>query len=171
MSDSTGAIVITRLVKRGESGSSQHQPADSLVLDSDQRTSPHFSARTEKGRKLHISLDRGIELDDQDVLLADDGTAISVVAAAEDLLAVRPGEKALDWAAICYQLGNLHRPLRVAGDEILTPRDAQAEMFLNRLGADFSRARRPFIGRKLGAVASHHHHDHHGAHDHDDHHH
>lgn len=140
-----------------------HPPEDRLALDLDQRSSPHFTAVTEQGRKLHISLPRGTELEDRDILTGD-GYSVVVIAADEELITIRPGDKAQDWATVCYQLGNLHRPLRVTGDEILTPRDAQVESFLTRLGAKFHRERRPFIGRKLGSAAGHHHAHHHADH-------
>ncbi|MGE0237605.1 MAG: urease accessory protein UreE [Parvibaculaceae bacterium] len=157
------AIVITGLVKHGQNAPVARPPEDRLALDLDQRASPHFTAVTEAGRKVHVSLPRGTELEDRDILTAADGYAVAVIAAEEDLITIHPGEKALDWATLCYQLGNLHRPLRVAGEEILTPRDAQVEAFLTKLGASFQRERRPFTGRKLGSVAGHHHTGHHHA--------
>lgn len=151
------ATVITGIVKQGQGAPVAHPPEDRLALDLDQRASPHFTALTEGGRKVQISFPRGTELEDRDILTAADGYSVAVVAADEELITIRPGDKTQDWAAICYQLGNLHRPLRVAGEEILTPRDAQVESFLTRLGAKFHRERRPFVGRKLGSVAGHHH--------------
>jgi len=159
----SGTTVITKVVKHGR-GPIANPPVDRLVLDADQRASPHFSAATEGGRKVRVSLDRGAELDDHDVLVAGDGFAVEVVAADEDLIAVRPGATIRDWAVVCYQLGNLHRPLKVVGEEILTPRDAQVEAFLTKLGVNFRRERRPFVGQRLGSAAGHHHHDHHGHH-------
>lgn len=159
----SSASVITKVVKHGR-GPVAHPPVDRLVLDADQRASPHFSASTEAGIRVRVSLDRGSELDNHDILVADDGLAVEVVAADEDLVVVRPGNTIREWAAVCYQLGNLHRALKVADDEILTPRDAQVEAFLTKLGAHFRRERRPFIGERLGAAAGHHHHDGHGHH-------
>lgn len=153
-------VLVTKVEKPAPDSAGPRAMMDRLELDSDQRSSPHFSIRTELGVKLQVSLDRGAEIEDRDVLVSEDGYAVSVVAAEEDLLVIQPGENAQDWAAICYQLGNLHRPLRVVGNEILTPRDAQAEAFLIKLGATFRRESRPFTGRKLGAVARHHHHGH-----------
>lgn len=158
----TDAVVVTGIVKRGQNSPLAHPPEDQLALDLDQRSSPHFTAITERGRKVHISLPRGTDLEDRDILTAE-GYSVVIIAADEDLLTIRPGDEAQDWATICYQLGNLHRPLRVSGEEILTPRDAQVESFLTRLGAHFHRERRPFVGRKLGPVAGHHHHTHHHA--------
>lgn len=151
--------VITRVIKQGH-GSSAVPVADRLVLDADQRASPHFSAFTESGRRLRVSLDRGAELEDGDVLIADSGFAVAVAAAEEDLIVLRPGNAIRDWAVACYQLGNLHRPLRVTGQDILTPRDAQVEAMLTKLGIPFRAARQPFTGERLGKAAGHHHHEH-----------
>jgi len=165
MHSGSGTAVITKVVKHGADPAA-NPPFDRLVLDADQRASPHFSASTEGGRKVRVSLERGTDLDDRDVLVAGDGFAVEVVAADEDLIVVRPGDTIRDWAVVCYQLGNLHRPLKVAGDEILTPRDAQVEAFLAKLGVSFRREQRPFVGHRLGNAAGHHHHDHddHGHH-------
>lgn len=151
--------VITRVMRRGH-GTPAVLVVDRLVLDADQRASPHFSAFTEGGRRIRVSLERGAELEDGDVLMADDGFAAEVLAADEDLIVLRPGSTIRDWAVACYQLGNLHRPLKVAGEDILTPRDAQVEAMLGKLGIPFHAARRPFAGERLGKAAGHHHHDH-----------
>jgi urease accessory protein len=151
--------VITRVIRQRH-GPPVEPVADRLVLDADQRASPHFSAFTEGGHRVRVSLERGAELEDGDVLAADDGFAAVVIAADEDLIVLHPGNGIRDWAVTCYQLGNLHRPLKVLGEDILTPRDAQVEAMLSRLSIPFRAARRPFIGERLGKAAGHHHGDH-----------
>ncbi|WP_439544231.1 urease accessory protein UreE [Hyphomicrobium sp.] len=130
---------------------------DPLPLTSAQRASAHFSAPTARGKTVRVSLPRGTELHDGDVLEFDDGVAVVVVAAAEDLLFVKPAGDGMMWWVACYQLGNLHRPARFLDDGILTPYDPMALNILRGFGVLVERCNRPFVGRRFGAVQSHHH--------------
>jgi urease accessory protein len=152
---------------------------DPLLLTSEERASAHFVAQTAAGRTVRVSLPRGTELQDGDVLTLEGDWAVVVKAAEEDLLFVRPGADAVAWWAACYQLGNLHRPVRFLAEGILTPSDPMAIQNMADLGVPFEKVRRPFIGRRFGAA---HGLDHHGhgdggatahahSHDHDGHHH
>jgi urease accessory protein len=131
---------------------------DPLELTSEERASPHFAATTRSGREIRVSLPRGTELQDGDVLCFDDETAVVVKAKEEDLLFLKPGSDAIAWWAACYQLGNFHRPARFREDGVLTPADPLAAQMLERLGIAVERVRAPFIGRRFGAAGAHHHH-------------
>lgn len=132
---------------------------DPLLLTSQQRASGHFAASTSRGTNVFVSLPRGVELQDGDVLSLEENTAIVVAAAAEDLLYVTARDKGMMWWVACYQLGNLHRPARFLDDGILTPYDPMAIAVLKGFGVDVERVKRPFIGRRFGAVQSHHDHE------------
>ncbi|RUP10727.1 urease accessory protein UreE [Hyphomicrobium sp.] len=149
---------------------------DPLLLTSQQRSSPHFVAQTASGREVHVSLPRGTELQDGDVLAIQDENAVVVQAENEDLLFIRPSSEPIMWWVTCYQLGNLHRPVRFLDDGILTPYDAMALNVLQGFGCQIERASRPFVGRRFGAVQNHHQAHSHGesrshSDHHDDHHH
>ncbi|MFU0506899.1 urease accessory protein UreE [Pseudaminobacter sp. NGMCC 1.201702] len=131
---------------------------DLLELTSEERASPHFAATTCGGRQLRVSLPRGAELQDGDVLCFDDETAVVVKAKEEDLLLVKPGDNTISWWAACYQLGNFHRPARFREDGILTPDDPLAAQMLARLGVPVERVRTPFTGQRFGAAGAHHNH-------------
>lgn len=139
---------------------------DLLELTSEERASPHFAAITGEGRELRVSLPRGSELQDGDILCFDDETAVVVKAKDEDLLLIKPGDDSVLWWAACYQLGNFHRPARFRDDGILTPNDPLAAQMLARLGVQVERLSAPFVGRRFGAAGAHHHAPHHAeAHD------
>ena len=113
---------------------------------------------------MRISLPRGTEINDGDVLALDGTTAVVARAAPEALYVVRP-EDAYTWGVAGYQLGNLHRPVRFTDEGMLTPADPMVADLLTRLGIAFEEQTIPFVGRRYGAHgAHHHHHDHH--HDH-----
>lgn len=135
---------------------------DPLLLSSEERASPHMAGRTEGGRSLRVSLPRGSELNDGDVLALDGDVAVVVRAAPEPLILVRPASP-LDWGVAGFQLGNLHRPVRFGDDAMLTPDDPMVLDLLARLGIPHERRIAPFVGRRYGAFVHHHHDDdHHG---------
>lgn len=140
---------------------------DEITLTSEERASAHFSALTRDGRPVRVSLPRGVELQDGDVLLREGKLAIVVRAADEELLWLRPCGNALAWSAACFQLGNLHRPARFTNDGVLTPRDVMALQVLRGFDISIEEVCRPFVGRRFGAAGAHHHH---GGDDHDHHH-
>lgn len=163
--------VITEILGRGDLATAGYG-IDPLVLSSEERASGHFTAETAAGRVVRVSLPRGTELQDGDVLLKEGQWAVVVRAAEEDLLLISPRGDALEWSAAGYQLGNLHRPARFLPDGILTPYDPMAAQMLSSLAVNVERVRRPFVGRRFGAAGAHHHHgdDHrHGDHGHGDH--
>jgi urease accessory protein len=161
--------VITQLAGRIDEGVAP-KTVDALELTSEERASAHFAATTESGRTVRLSLPRGTELQEGDVLLREGDHAVVVRAAAEELLWLRAGASALEWWAACYQLGNLHRPARFLRDGVLTPRDPMVHQMLAGLDVRVEAVTRPFVGRRFGAAGGRHHHDqpHHG-HDHDGH--
>ena len=163
---SAALAVVTEVIGRIAPGT----PAaaiDPLELSAEERASAHFSASTRDGRRIRVSLPRGTELQDGDVLLLDGDVAVAVKAADEDLFWLRPGGSALEWWAACYQLGNLHRPARFLRDGVLTPRDPMVRQILAGLDVRIAEVRQPFVGRRFGAAGAHHHHSHSEPHDHD----
>jgi len=167
--------VITEIIGRRED-LKPGAAVDPLRLTSEQRAGGHLAAVSDGGRRVRISLPRGSELQDGDVLAHTDGLAIVVTAAEEELFRLRPGGDAATWAAACWQLGNLHRPVRFTGEGLLTPRDAMVAGFLNAIGQPYEPVVCPFGGRRVTGDQGYRHsqgHDHHHDHDlaHGEHHH
>lgn len=127
---------------------------DEVKMTSDQRIRGHLLVTTGCGRHLALSLPRGQELEDGDVLAVDGSVAVVVRAAEEDVLEARPGDRH-DWARTAYNLGNLHRPARVDGEVIVTPYEGAAERALIAIGVPCRRIERSFVGDRLGPTASH----------------
>jgi urease accessory protein len=136
------------------------ETVDQLELTVEERERAHLRARSTGNRELIISLPRGEELHDGDVVYVEGGVAIAVVAAPEDVLEVRP-RTTREWALAAYQLGNLHRPARFLPDAILTSYDRSSEEALRALGVPTRRATRGFVGERSAAfVHQHHRHSH-----------
>ena len=136
---------------------------DRLLLTSEERSSPHLVGHTEGGRTMRLSLPRGTELNDGDVIAVEGDVAIVVAATPEELFVVSPRD-AVEWGVAGYQLGNLHKPVRFTHDTILTPADAAIADVLNGLKIPYDRRMTPFVGKRYGAYVGHHHHlgDEHG---------
>ncbi|MEO5863187.1 MAG: urease accessory protein UreE [Burkholderiales bacterium] len=160
-------MIIEHIVGRLSDIQPDVRSVDPLELAAEQRQRPHLRARTRGGKDVAISMPRGVELNEGDVLLLEHGSAVVVVAAAEDLLEVTP-RTPRDWGAGAYQLGNLHRDVRFLEGSMLTPYDAISEEVLRGLGVPYQRLTRSFTGERYGAYLGHDHGaaDYH-AHDHD----
>jgi urease accessory protein len=153
------APVITKLAEPLNEGPTP-EILDEIALTSEERASAHFSALTRDGRQVRVSLPRGSELQDGDVLVRDRNAAVVVRAAKEELLWLTPKGDTVAWSAACYQLGNLHRPARFLDDGVLTPQDMMVLQMMRSLDVSVEQVYRPFIGRRFGAAGAHHHHDH-----------
>lgn len=142
---------------------------DALRLTSEERASAHMAAVTEGGRAVKLSLPRGSELSDGDVLAVDGDKMIVVRAANERLFSIAPGS-ALLWGVAAFHLGNLHRPVRFGDNAMLTPADAKVADVLRGSGITFNTCDAPFVGVRYGSYAGHDHdhsHDHSHPHEHD----
>ena len=161
-------MVIDRIVGRLADLQSLVRSVDPLELAAEQRQRPHLRTRTRGGRDLAISMPRGVELNDGDVLVLESGVAVAVVAAAEDVIEVIP-RTSREWGTAAYQLGNLHREVRFLENSMLTPYDPISEDVLRGMGVAYHRLTRGFVGDRYGAYVGHDHaHDtaNHHAHDH-----
>lgn len=134
----------------------RYRDEDPLYLTSEERASPHMVGHTEGGRKLRISLPRGEELNDGDVLALDGDAAVVVRAAPEELYVVRPKD-VVSWGVVGFQLGNLHRPVRFTEDAMLTPADPMVADMLDRTGVAYEKRTMPFVGKRYGSHVGHHH--------------
>ena len=140
---------------------------DTVSLSAEQRERPHLRVRSEQGRELVISLPRGAELDEGDVLATDEGVVVAVSAALEDLIEVRP-ISARQWAMSSNQLGNLHRPVRFLAETMLTPYDHILDHVLHDMEVPFKRVERGFVGERVPAFSGGHGHGHGPGHHHHD---
>lgn len=159
-----GAGLAAVLVKR----------AGSVELDWDTRQKSRFEARDSSGRAIGVFLGRGQVVRGGDVLVAEDGSLLRVVAAPQPVLhisACREHGSARDLARAAYHLGNRHVAIEVQSDHLqIEPDPVLAEM-LRRMHLVVSERQAPFEpegGAYASAKAPDH--DHHHAHDHDHHH-
>ncbi len=95
--------------------------AASVELDWDTRSRSRFDARDSNGRELGVFLPRGQVVRGGDLLVAEDGSMIRVIAAPQPVLVVRFCPKhgrAFDLMRAAYHLGNRHVQIELQPDQL-----------------------------------------------------
>ena len=119
---SQGAGLAAALLKR----------ASTLELDWDTRQKSRFEATDSAGRTLGVFLPRGTVVRGGDVLVADDGSLVRVLAAPQAVLKITHRTKhgtPYDLIRAAYHLGNRHVPIELKPDHLkIEPDHVLAEM-------------------------------------------
>ena len=158
-----------------------------LTLDFDARRKSRLAATLDNGEEVALVLPRGTVLRDGDVLVAQDGALVRLIAAAEAVLMVTARD-GLTLTRAAYHLGNRHTPVEVGADYLKLEYDPVLADMLKRIGAMVEQVTLPFQpesgayggGHKHGhdetfaedyalaqqVYGEHHGHDHGGEHDH-----
>ncbi|KAE8755511.1 urease accessory protein UreE [Paraburkholderia madseniana] len=117
--------------------------APTLTLAFDDRRKSRLAATLDNGEEVALLLPRGTVLRDGDVLVADDGGLVRVVAAPETVLVVR-AKDALTLTRAAYHLGNRHTPVEVGVDYLKLEYDPVLADMLKRIGASVDQVSMPF---------------------------
>jgi len=146
--------------------------AATLELDWDTRSKSRFSATDSTGREVGVVLPRGTTLRGGDVLVAEDGTLLRVIAAAQPVLQVRhctDHGSPFDLLRAAYHLGNRHVPLELQPALLQFEPDPVLADMLRRQHLIVTEAQAAFEpeGGAYGEGAGHGHHHGHAHHDHD----
>src|ERR1700722_7852856 len=149
------------------------EPADSVVLDYDERHRRRVTMKGVRGLEFLLDLEETILLRGGDGLKLEDGRVVEVVAAPEPLAEIRAPEPAA-LIRVAWHLGNRHLPTELTRKALRIRRDAVIEEMARGLGASVIAIEAPF-NPEGGAYAAahdhgahdHHHHDHDHDHDHD----
>jgi urease accessory protein len=131
--------------------------ARKLLLPFELRQKRRFRAVLEDGTEVAVFLPRGAPLADGDLLEADDGALIRIVADAERVLYVTaPSDHALMRAA--YHLGNRHTPVELGNGFLKLETDPVLKEMLLRLGVQVKEDDLPFQPEQ-GAYSGAHRHE------------
>jgi len=144
--------------------------AATVELDWDVRQKSRFDCTDSRGRHLGVFLPRGTVVRGGDVLVAEDGSLVQVIAAPQPVLVITHCRKhgtAFDLTRAAYHLGNRHVPIELKPDHLKIEPD--------HVLADMLRAMHLIVKEELaafepegGAYSSHGGHAHgDSAHDHD----
>jgi len=157
-------------------------PADTVVLDFDDRHRRRMAMTGTRGLEFLLDLENAVALRGGDALVLEDNRLVEVVAAPEPLLEIR-GADPHHLVRLAWHLGNRHLPTQIMAKGLRIRRDHVIEAMVKGLGARVIEIEAPFDpeggayagGGHAHAAASdphdhaaHHHGDHHH---HDDHHH
>ncbi|HJZ21506.1 MAG TPA: urease accessory protein UreE [Bradyrhizobium sp.] len=155
------------------------EPADTVVLDFDDRHRRRMAMTGTRGLAFLLDLENATVLRGGDALVLDDDRLIEVVAAPEPLLEIR-GRDPQHLVRLGWHLGNRHLPTQIMAKGLRIRRDHVIEAMLKGLGARVIEIDAPFDpegGAYAGAGQAHagekvlHDHAAHDGHHHDDHHH
>lgn len=106
--------------------------AATVVLDWDTRQKSRFDTEDSQGRHLGVFLPRGTAVRGGDVLVAEDGSLVKVIATPQPVLVVRTCAEhgsPVDLLRAAYHLGNRHVQLEVKPDHLhLEPDHVLADM-------------------------------------------
>jgi urease accessory protein len=170
-------------------------PADTIVLDFDDRHRRRMAMTGTRGLEFLLDLESAVALRGGDALVLDDGRLIEVVAAPEPLIEIRCNDPQ-HLVRVGWHLGNRHLPTQIMAKGLRIRRDHVIEAMVKGLGARVIEIEAPFDpegGAYAGGGHAHapehaehgHSHDHashdhsshdhsshdHGGHDHGHHHH
>lgn len=154
----------------------REQPADTIVLEFDDRHRRRMAMTATRGLEFLLDLAEVIALRSGDALALEDGRLIEVIAAAEPLVEIRARD-AMHLVRIAWHLGNRHLPTQITAKGLRIRRDHVIEEMVRGLGARVIEIEAPFdpeggayaTAPQGGHVHDHDHHDH-DHHDHRHHH-
>ena len=114
-------ITVNKLLPQGKGLSAVLlKRAAAVVLDWDTRQKSRFDTEDSQGRVLGVFLPRGSVLRGGDVLVAEDGSLVKVIATPQPVMVVRCAEhgSAFDLMRAAYHLGNRHVALELQPDRL-----------------------------------------------------
>src|SRR5437868_7186959 len=147
-------------------------PADTVVLNFDDRHRRRMAMTGTRGLEFLLDLENAVALRGGDALVLDDDRLIEVVAAPEPLFEIRCNDPH-HLIRIAWHLGNRHLPTQIVGKGLRIRRDHVIEAMVKGLGARVIEIEAPFDPEGGAYAAAHaaHDHDHdHTGHDHAHHH-
>ena len=140
--------------------------AATVALDWDTRQKSRFDAEYSQGRALGVFLPRGTAVRGGDVLVAEDGSLVKVLATPQPVMVVRTCPEhgsPLDLLRAAYHLGNRHVQLEVQPDRLhLEPDHVLADMLrhMHLIVTDALAPFEPEGGAYSAGGHGHAHHDH-----------
>lgn len=142
--------------------------APAIELDWDVRQKSRFEATDSSGRRLGVFLPRGTLVRGGDVLVAEDGSLVRVVAAPQPVLRITPCREhgtPFDLLRAAYHLGNRHVPVELHADFLQIEPDHVLAAMLRSMHLDAEEACAPFEPEGGAYAAGRGHtHDGHGPH-------
>ena len=118
-------------------------PADTVVLDFDDRHRRRMAMTGTRGLEFLLDLENAVALRGGDALVLDDDRLIEVVAAPEPLAEIRCNDPH-HLVRVAWHLGNRHLPTQIIGKGLRIRRDHVIEAMVKGLGARVIEIEAPF---------------------------
>jgi urease accessory protein len=118
-------------------------PADTVVLDFDDRHRRRMAMTGTRGLTFLLDLENAVALRGGDALVLDDGRLVEVVAAPEPLAEIRCNDPQ-HLVRVAWHLGNRHLPTQITGKGLRIRRDHVIEAMVRGLGARIIEIDAPF---------------------------
>ena len=118
-------------------------PADTVVLDFDDRHRRRMAMTGTRGLAFLLDLDNATALRGGDALVLEDGRLVEVVAAAEPLVEIK-GSDPHHLIRVAWHLGNRHLPTQIMPKALRIRRDHVIEAMVKGLGARLVEIEAPF---------------------------
>jgi urease accessory protein len=118
-------------------------PADTVVLDFDDRHRRRMAMTGTRGLEFLLDLENAVALRGGDALVLEDGRLIEVVAAPEPLAEIRCNDPH-HLVRVAWHLGNRHLPTQIMGKGLRIRRDHVIEAMVKGLGARVIEIEAPF---------------------------
>ncbi|OYQ41810.1 urease accessory protein UreE [Rhodoferax sp. TH121] len=144
--------------------------ASSVELDWDVRQKSRFDATDSAGRTLGVFLPRGTTVRGGDVLVAEDGSLIKVIAAPQSVLKITHCSDhgtPFDLIRAAYHLGNRHVPIELQPDHLKIEPDHVLADMLRAMHLIVNAVDEAFEPESGAYATGGHHGGHHHGHDHD----
>ena len=171
-------LTVSKLLPRGQGLAPVLLKAAATVeLDWDVRQKSRFEAVDSRGRRLGVFLPRGTAVRGGDVLVAEDGSLVRVIAAPQPVMVITACKQhgtPFDLVRAAYHLGNRHVPIELQPDHLKIEPDHVLADMLRAMHLDVVGTQAPFEpeGGAYTGGGSHSHghghtHDHRHGHSHD----
>ncbi len=138
----------SRLIAQGQGlAAALLRRAPTLELDWDVRQKSRFSATDSSGRELGVFLPRGTLVRGGDVLVAEDGSLVRVIAAPQPVLVITTCSEhgsPFDLTRAAYHLGNRHVPIELKPDHLKIEPDHVLADMLRAMHLTVVEAEEPF---------------------------
>jgi urease accessory protein len=169
-------LQVSKLISQGKGlAPALLKRAATVELDWDVRQKSRFETTDSSGRSLGVFLQRGQVVRGGDVLLAEDGSLVQVLAAPQPVLVITACQahgSPFDLTRAAYHLGNRHVPIELRSDRLLIEPDHVLADMLRAMHLIVNETQGPFEPESGAYAQGGHSHGHeratYGHHDHGD---
>ncbi|WP_300360904.1 urease accessory protein UreE [Fusobacterium sp.] len=115
-----------------------HIHIERIYLESDELLKRVLRVKTDHGNEYGISLPKGSEMKDGDILFNDGHNMIIVSVKEDDVLVITPRD-INEMGEVAHNLGNKHLPVQIEEGKIIIQYDYLVEKFLQEIKVEFER--------------------------------